>query len=65
MTNSVTCKYCGSPSVVKHGFVEGVQKYLCKVCKRRFSADDRLFCMKTPASVSVKIAEFLTAGQKQ
>lgn len=55
--NQIICKYCGSPSVVKHGFVEGVQKYLCKVCKRRFSADDRLFRMKTPAS---QVADALT-----
>ncbi len=46
----VVCKYCGSLSVVKYGFAEGVQKYLCKACTRKFSADDRLYRMKTPAS---------------
>jgi transposase-like protein len=46
----VVCKYCNSPSVVKYGFVEGTQKYLCKECGRKFSADDHLYRMKTPAS---------------
>jgi putative transposase len=44
----VVCKYCNSPNVVKYGFVEGVQKYLCKDCHRKFSADDHLYRMKTP-----------------
>ena len=50
VTDTVVCKYCGSPSVVKYGFVQGVQKYLCKDCRRKFSANDHLFHMRTPAS---------------
>lgn len=45
----ITCKFCGSTDVKKYGFIEGVQKYLCKACGRKFSADDRLYRMKTPA----------------
>ncbi len=44
---SVVCKFCNSPNVIKYGFVRGVQKYFCKDCKRKFSADDRLFRMKS------------------
>ena len=46
----VVCKFCNSPNVSKYGFVEGVQKYFCKDCRRKFSADDHLYRMKTPAS---------------
>lgn len=48
--DDIVCKYCNSPSVVKYGFVEGIQKYFCKSCRRKFSADDRLFRMRTPAN---------------
>jgi putative transposase len=44
----IVCKYCNSPNVVKYGLVEGVQKYLCKECHRKFSANDHLYRMKTP-----------------
>jgi len=44
------CRYCGSNAVVKFGKYKGVQRYWCKVCKRKFKADDTLFHMKTPAN---------------
>jgi len=50
MNNEIVCKYCGSPNTVKYGFVEGVQRYFCKDCRRKFSANDYLYRMKTPAS---------------
>jgi len=34
--SSVVCKYCGSPNVVKYGTYNGVQRYWCKDCKRKF-----------------------------
>jgi len=46
-TSNVVCKYCGSSNVSEYGKVEGVQKYICKDCHRKFSADDRLYRMKT------------------
>ncbi len=46
-SSSIICKYCGSVNVSKYGKVEGIQKYICKDCHRKFSADDRLFRMKT------------------
>ena len=43
------CKYCGGEAVVKFGTYKGTQRYWCKVCKRKFKADDTTFHMKTPA----------------
>lgn len=48
--NIPTCKYCGSTGVVKFGTYKGVQRYFCKVCERKFKADDTTFHMKTPAN---------------
>jgi len=48
--NPIICKHCGSVGVVKFGSYKGVQRYWCKVCKRKFKADDTLFHMKTPAN---------------
>jgi len=42
------CKYCNSPNVVKYGTYEGVQRYWCKDCKRKFADNDALPEMKTP-----------------
>ncbi|MBA7690237.1 hypothetical protein ES703_98761 [subsurface metagenome] len=46
--NNITCKYCGGNAVVKFGKYKGVQRYWCKVCNRKFKADDTTFHMKTP-----------------
>ena len=32
----ISCKYCQSPNVVKFGTFQGVQRYWCKDCKRKF-----------------------------
>jgi putative transposase len=34
----MNCKYCGSPNVVKFGTFQGIQRYWCKDCKRKFVA---------------------------
>jgi len=34
--NNLNCKYCGSPNVVKFGTFNGIQRYWCKDCKRKF-----------------------------
>jgi len=44
----VLCKHCGSDGVVKYGTYKGVQRYWCKVCKRKFKGDSALFHMKVP-----------------
>ena len=46
----IACKNCGGSAVVKFGTYKGIQRYWCKVCKRKFKADDTTFHMKTPAN---------------
>ncbi|MFC2004968.1 transposase [Chloroflexota bacterium] len=43
VVSKITCKNCGSEGVVKYGSYKGVQRYFCKVCQRKFKADDTLF----------------------
>lgn len=33
----MNCKYCGSDKLSKNGFVRGLQRYLCKECKRNWT----------------------------
>ena len=47
--NNVLCKYCQSPNVVKYGTFQGIQRYWCKDCKRKF-VPDKLPKMKTPTN---------------
>jgi transposase-like protein len=47
MENEITCKYCGTGGVLKYGSYKGVPRYWCKICKRKFKADDTTFHMKT------------------
>jgi putative transposase len=44
------CKYCQSPNVVKFGTFQGIQRYWCKDCKRKFVAGT-LPKMKTDTNV--------------
>jgi putative transposase len=34
----MNCKYCGSANVIKFGTFNGIQRYWCKDCKRKFVA---------------------------
>ena len=36
---NLTCKHCGAAGVLKYGTYKGVQRYWCKVCKRKFKAE--------------------------
>lgn len=45
------CKHCGSSNIIKYGTFEGVQRYFCKDCKRKFADNKALPKMKTPAKV--------------
>ena len=45
------CKHCDSPNVVKYGTHEGVQRYWCKECKRKFVDNDALAKMHIPKKV--------------
>jgi len=44
----MNCKYCQSPNVVKFGAFQGIQRYWCKDCKRKFADNEALPKMKTP-----------------
>ena len=48
--DKIKCPYCDNEGVLKYGTYKGVQRYWCKICKRKFKADDTLFHMKTPTS---------------
>jgi len=47
----MTCKYCGSPNVVKFGTFQGIQRYWCKDCKRKFADNRALPKMKTDTKI--------------
>ena len=44
----MNCKYCQSPNVVKFGAFQGIQRYWCKDCKRKFADNEALPKMKAP-----------------
>lgn len=44
----IVCKFCGSRNVIKYGHYRGIQRFLCKDCKRKFADNDALPNMKTP-----------------
>jgi putative transposase len=45
---TIACKHCGAEAVVKYGQYKGVPRYFCKVCKKKFKADDNLSGMRIP-----------------
>ncbi|MFO7996652.1 MAG: DDE-type integrase/transposase/recombinase [Dehalococcoidia bacterium] len=44
----MNCKYCGSPNIVRFGTLQGIQRYWCKDCERKFADNQALPTMKTP-----------------
>lgn len=44
----MNCKYCNSINVIKFGTFQGIQRYWCKDCKRKFADNKALPTMKTP-----------------
>jgi transposase-like protein/DNA-directed RNA polymerase subunit RPC12/RpoP len=46
--NPIRCPRCGSLDIWKYGVREGVQEYLCAKCKRKFTARDLPYGMRTP-----------------
>jgi len=51
MDNRTACKYCGSTNVVKYGTHNGIQRYWCKDCKRKFADNRALPEMKTDTKI--------------
>lgn len=45
----VRCKWCGSSNFVRYGHYQGVQRYMCKACGRKFTAKDTLPHMQASA----------------
>jgi len=45
---SISCKYCNSINIVKYGTFQGMQRYFCKNCRRKFADNDAIPKMKTP-----------------
>jgi putative transposase len=57
--DKISCKYCRSTKVRRYGLVEGVQRYFCNDCRRKFSPNSQLFRMKTPVvQVSSAISKY-------
>jgi putative transposase len=53
------CKFCGSKHLIRYGRNKGVQRWLCKDCKRRFVHNDALPGMRTPiAEVAAALTMF-------
>lgn len=44
----IKCPRCGSLETMKYGIRNGIQEYLCSKCKRKFTARDLPFGMRTP-----------------
>jgi putative transposase len=44
----IYCKYCNSKNIVKYGTFQGMQRYFCKSCRRKFADNDAIPRMKTP-----------------
>ena len=51
MQSQIKCKYCDSPNVVKFGTFQGIQRYWCKECGRKFADNRALPKMKTDVKV--------------
>jgi putative transposase len=59
----IECPYCASGKVIKYGLYEGVQRYYCNACKRKFKTDDMPFHMKVEASnISSALAMYYTGS---
>ena len=51
INDNIVCKYCGSLDVVKFGTFQGIQRYWCKDCKRKFADNKALPKMKTDVNI--------------
>lgn len=48
----IPCKYCGdTKGVYKFGTYNGVQRYFCKECKRKFTSNDTLLGMRVDINI--------------
>ena len=47
----MNCRHCGSSNITKFGTYQGVQRYWCKDCRRKFADNQALPRMKTDTKV--------------
>jgi putative transposase len=60
---TVKCPHCGSEAVVKFGTYKGVQRYYCKLCKRKFRWGDKQFNMKLPTEqIATALHDYYDGG---
>jgi putative transposase len=60
--NNTLCKYCNSPNVIRFGTFQGIQRYWCKDCKRKFTELDTLPQMKTPINEIGSVLDMYYGG---
>src|SRR4030042_2277126 len=58
----MSCKYCGSEKVVKHGKVGDKQRYLCKVCGHKFVEGSAFPKMRTESHIISSSIDFYFEG---
>jgi putative transposase len=59
----ITCKHCGSEDVKKYGQLNGIPRYFCKSCNRKFKADDNLVGMRLPTEqISTALHDYYDGG---
>jgi transposase-like protein len=54
----LSCKRCGSPSFVKHGFVRGHQRYRCRSCGYNFTATPKRGRSEATKALAVLLYSF-------
>ena len=54
------CKHCGSASLVKNGYVQGKQRYLCKDCNKTFREGDNR--ERYSAEQKIRVIKLYTEG---
>lgn len=56
----LVCKHCGSELLVKDGFLQGKQRYLCKACKRTSRSGDKR--RKYTIEQQIRVVRLYTEG---
>jgi transposase-like protein len=60
-----SCKYCQSEQVVKYGTYNGVQRYFCRACNRKFVSGDTIPKMHTPTHVIADVMNMYYEGMSE
>lgn len=49
--STIVCKYCGLTTTSRCGSYNGIPRYYCKSCGRKFKVDNNVYYMRSPASI--------------